>query len=146
MGAKGWGVGGGCKRLVNFQVDSYATSHDEVDESLEASAGQCGGRGWRVGGSDSSFTVKFHRDETHGMPAFPPASACLLSMCVETGQRERWCVCRGAPTIKRGREDKHSNICSLLHSALRFWRGRAVLGGVGGHISPHLLCLQQGVW
>lgn len=97
-----------------------------------------------VGGSDSSFTVKFHRDETHGMPAFPPASACLLSMCVETGQRERWCVCRGAPTIKRGREDKHSNICSLLHSALRFWRGRAVLVEGGGTFLPTFCASSRG--
>lgn len=27
------------KRLVNFQVDSYAPSHNEMDKSLEGSAG-----------------------------------------------------------------------------------------------------------
>lgn len=72
---------GDCKRLVNFQVDSYARSHNEVDKTLRGSKEQSSWPGWGQG-SDCFFTVKFHRDEIHGMPPFPLASACLLSMCV----------------------------------------------------------------
>lgn len=36
---------GDSKKFVNFQVDLYAKSHNEVDMSLEGSSGQCSGRG-----------------------------------------------------------------------------------------------------
>lgn len=54
MGAEG--LEGDDKRLVNFQLDSYVTSHHEVAETLEGSAGQCSGRG-RVRGLTASLQL-----------------------------------------------------------------------------------------
>lgn len=107
------GHGGDCKRLVNFQVDSYTTSHDEVDESLEASAGQCGGQGWRVGGLTAPLQLS--SIETRLMECRRFLSLLLVCcQCVLRQAREKGGMCAGGHLQYKGEERTNTQIFVLF--------------------------------